>query len=159
MLLVALKDLSLSVDHPKPTVAMMKSTIKDHLHKNPALKKNIIDKCRTPGIPLSQFGYENVVVKIWEHKDNPRDWAPTETQMLNLYGRVVLCGIVFSVAPILPTIESLTNFGYKIETQTQTLAMNLDTGTTHRSPNQMLRTANSKSTATAKETNKKRRHE
>ena len=65
----------------------------------------------------SELDYSYVQKKIWLNK-NPRDWCPSPYQIHNLYGRIVLTTLLFSVTEYFPPMKDLEKFGYKLEGQT-----------------------------------------
>ena len=118
--------------------------IQKHFRENPAIRNDILDKGKTDGIPLCNFDYGRTAAMVWQNKINSRDWCPTEHQLLNLYGRIVLASIVFSVAKKLPDLQSLLHFGYIPNLENESVSFNLKTGATHKTAEKLLKEINSK---------------
>ena len=172
LLIKMIEKLSLKVDRPPGkktiTVDIMKMAIQKHFRENPAIRNDILDKGKTDGIPLCNFDYGRTAAMVWQNKINSRDWCPTEHQLLNLYGRIVLASIVFSVAKKLPDLQSLLHFVYLPNLENESVSFNLKTGATHKTAEKLLKEINSKkrkmtqtastSSTVAKTNQQKRKH-
>ena len=80
----------------------------------------------------SELDFLNVQKKVWLNK-NPRDWCPSPYQVLNLYGRIVLTSLLFSVTEYFPPRKDLEKFGYKLEGQN--ILVNLKTSNNEKEKN------------------------
>ena len=80
----------------------------------------------------SELDYLNVQKIVWLNK-NPRDWCPSPYQVNNLYGRIVLTTLLFSVTEYFPPKKDLEKFGYKLEGQN--ILFNLKTSNNEREKN------------------------
>ena len=63
---------------------------------------------------LDSIGYNDVQKTVWVSKSNPKEWCPSEHQILNYFGRCVLSVLNFSMPQYFPPIKDLANFGYVI---------------------------------------------
>ena len=93
----------------------MKDKLLLHFAENPSEKQKL-QKYMSKGKKPSELDYLNVQKNVWLNK-NPRDWCPSPYQVHNLYGRIVLTSLLFSVTEYFPQIKDLEKFGYKLEGQ------------------------------------------
>ena len=164
LLVDTLAKLSLKVTPQGPrrlvTVDMMKRTLLEHFSRHPEARETVFDGgARTPGRSISEYEYSQVVVKVWLAKDSPRDWCLTDHQLDQLHGRVVLTGIIFSIGKTLPDFHSLNHFGFKINFDDRRLCHNLDTGSNHKTADQLVKEINvaAKKAGNVAKTNKRQR--
>ena len=113
------------------TVPKMKDKLLLYFVENPSEKQKL-KKYMSKGKKPSELDFLNVQKKVWLNK-NPRDWCPSSYQVLNLYGRIVLTCLLFSVTEYFPPRKDLEKFGYKLEGQN--ILFNLKTSNNEKEKN------------------------
>ena len=102
------------------TIPNLKQNLINHLGKSGGDKEKLASY-KTEGKKLNELDYSFVKHIVWLNKD-PKFWPPSENQIDNMFGRLVLTIMLFSIPSSFPPKSDLCKFGYL---QTDVLKFNL----------------------------------
>ena len=91
-------------------VSDMKVRLSKHFDSNEVDRAKLAS-FKKQGCQPSELEYAEVLSTIWLNK-NPKFWPPSSYQISNLFGRVVVAIMLFSIPSRFPTKNDLLKFGY-----------------------------------------------